>query len=209
MESQSYPLSIFDTYFIVDNFYTNPDDIRNYAINETKEDMSAGNYAGIMTHSNFLTQEHLDTFNTLIGFKVKPSTKLSGKFRFTKHDDIPIQDIHFDHAGNDCAWAGVCYLTPGVPDMTDGTIFWRHKRTGLESIPRDREGIKKFGDPVQFLNIEGMNHSLWDRIMSIPFKYNRLILFRPWMFHSPGSAFGDSIYNCRLIQTFFLSRDES
>lgn len=209
MESQSYPLSIFDTYYIVDNFYTNPDMIRNHAINESKEDTTGGNYAGIMTNSNFLTQEHLDTFARLVGHRVKSSTGFSGKFRFTKQNETPKQDIHFDPGDNNCAWAGVVYLTPNVPDMTDGTIFWRHKRTNLESIPRDEKGIKQFGDLKKFLDTEGIDHSLWDRVMSVSFKYNRLVLFRPWMFHSPGAAFGDSIYNCRLIQTFFLSPDIS
>lgn len=207
MESQSYPLSLFNAYYIVDNFYTDPDAIRNYALNESKEETSGGNYAGVMTHSIFLTQEHLDTFSHLVGHKVKASTGFTGKFRFTKHDEVGKQDIHFDPGDDNCAWAGVVYLTPNVPDLTEGTIFWRHKRTGLDAIPRTKEGIKSFGDLKKFLDEEGTDHSLWDKIMSIPYKYNRLVLFRPWMFHSPGPGFGDSLYNSRLIQTFFLSPD--
>ena len=97
--------------------------------------MLTGNYAGIMTHNAFLTQEHLDILSKLIGHKVVPSTQFTGKFRFTKTGEVGSQDIHFDPGDNQCCFAGVCYLSPNVPDNTEGTVFWRHKRTGLESIP--------------------------------------------------------------------------
>jgi len=200
-----YPLNIDERMYIVDGFYTNPDGIRQYAINEQKEPESGGNYAGVMTESRFITDEHLEILGRLVGHFVEPSTGLSGKFRFTKEGDTYSQDIHFDAGDN--LWAGVCYLTPNIE--TDGTIFWRHNRTGLESIPHTQEGIEKHGwynvdDLKKFLETDGINHSLWTKTLTIPFRYNRLVLFRPWMFHSPGKAFGDTLQNCRLMQTFFL-----
>ena len=202
-----YPLNTFDTYFIIDNFYKDPDSIRKFAIEDDKEETTGGNYAGIMTDKSFLTQEHLDTIGMLVGHRVKASTQFTGKFRFTKEGEVGKQDIHFDPGDNNCAWAGVCYLTPNVPDMTEGTLFWRHKRTGLEAIPREEEGIRQFGNLKKFLDTEGVDYSRWDKIMVVPYKYNRLVLFRPWLFHSPGPGFGDDIYNSRLIQTFFFSPD--
>ena len=41
-------------------------------------------------------------------------------------------------------------------------------------------------------------------VLAIPYKYNRLVLFRPWMFHSPGVNFGDTLESCRKVQTLFL-----
>lgn len=204
MESKHYPLSTFDAYYIIDNFYVDPDSIRNYAMSQPREEITHGNYAGIMTNNTFLTQEHLDTIGKLVGHKVFPSTQFTGKFRFTKDGEFGSQDIHFDPGDNNCAWAGVIYLTPNI-DYIDGTIFWKHKRTGLEAIPRTMEGIKPFGDLKEFLDTEGVDYTLWDKVMTIPYKYNRLVLFRPWLFHSPGPGFGNSIDNSRLIQTFFLS----
>ena len=206
-KESDYPLSIFDTYYIVDNFYKNPDGVRQLAISSEKEETTGGNYAGVMTHNAFLTQEHLDIIGYLVRAKVKPSTQFTGKFRFTKTGEVGTQDIHFDPGDNDCAWAGVCYLSPDVPDNTEGTVFWRHKQSGLEAIPRDEEGIKPFGDLKKFLDTDGVDYDKWDRVLTIPYKYNRLVLFRPWLFHSPGTPFGDTIDNCRLIQTFFLRYD--
>lgn len=199
--------NISDRMIVVDNFYKNPDMVRQHALTMERNDSNDGNYAGIMTKESFLTQEHLDTFGELLGEKVFPSTIFTGKFRFTVETDVMKQDIHFDPGDNNSTWAGVLYLTPDVEGV-DGTRFWRHKRTGLEEIPRTLEGIQEYGwngadDLKVFLETEGVDYSLWDQTFSVPYRYNRLIMFRPWMFHSPGPAFGDAVENCRLIQTFF------
>jgi hypothetical protein len=79
-----------------------------------------------------------------------------------------------------------------------------------DQTTRWTEGINEYGwkdtnDLKQFLDTDGMDHSLWEKTLTIPYRYNRLILFRPWMFHSPGPLFGDTIDTARVIQTFFWS----
>jgi hypothetical protein len=205
------PISIHDRYFIVDNFYTEPDLLRNHAISLKREEKSNGNYSGVMSESHFLTPEHMTAFCQLFGHSVAPSTQLSGKFRFSKADDQATQDIHFDPGPNQ-VWAGVWYGSKEHPNV-DGTSFWKHKRTGLESIPLTQEGIEQYGwsgadDLKIFLDTDGVDHSKWDKTLIVPYKYNRLVMFRPWMFHSPGPAFGTDIESARLIQTFFFSPGE-
>jgi hypothetical protein len=204
-----YPLSIFERVHIVDGFYTDPNFIRSLSLSLQKESQSNGNYAGIMTEQSFFTQEHVDTPSQLLGHPVKPGTQLTGKIRFTKLGDVYKQDIHFDF-GDNLAWAGVCYLSPNHPENHPGTIFWKHRRTGLESIPRAMEGLQQHGwnsvDELKtFLDEEGTRHELWEQTMVVPYRFNRLVLFRPWMFHSPGPAFGDSVETARVVQTIFLS----
>ena len=201
------PINVFNRYIIVDDFYANPDQIRNYALSVEKEEETNGNYAGKMTNSSFITQEHLQAFKDIIGQEVYPSTSLTGKFRFTSESDPLKQDIHFDPGDNNCCWAAVAYLTPNVE--ADGTYFWQHNKTGLTEIPRTLEGIQQYGwndtdDLKVFLETEGCDHSLWKKTLTIPYKYNRLVLFRPWLFHSPGPAFGTTPEDNRLIQTFFF-----
>jgi hypothetical protein len=36
--------------------------------------------------------------------------------------------------------------------------------------------------------------------MTVPMRFNRLILYRPWLWHSAGEAFGASLDDGRLIQ---------
>lgn len=203
------PLNMFERFIVVDNFYTNPELIRQYALNQSKEEKSHGHYAGVMTENSFITKEHYQIFKQLLGHEVRPSTPFNGKFRFTKEKEVGTQDIHFDPGEENCCWAGVVYLTPNVEDV-EGTIFWKHKRTELEEIPRTLEGIQKYGwngveDLKHFLETDGVDYDKWNKKFVVPYRYNRLIMFRPWKFHSPGPGFGDTINNCRLIQTFFLS----
>lgn len=205
---ESEHFSIKDQFIIVDNFYKQPNDVRNFALAMEKEPESGGNYAGIMTNNHFLTQEHMEIISKVVGHHVKPSTGFTGKFRFTTTADSYVQDIHFDPGDNNCVWAGVCYLTP-IDFPADGTIFWKHNRTGLTSIPLTLDGLTANGFSPEtlkdFLNTDGVTHSLWTKTFTVPYQFNRLVLFRPWMFHSPGVAFGNSIDTARVVQTFFFS----
>ena len=49
----------------------------------------------------------------------------------------------------------------------------------------------------------GLNRDEWTRYMLCPMKYNRLIIFRTYLWHSHNYNFGDSMENGRLVQLFF------
>lgn len=196
---------------VIDDFYQYPDKIHELAYSLKTEDNTGGNYAGVMTEESLFTEEHKKIFQLLAGVNMTNSTQLSGKFRFTTESEASKQHIHFD-PGMNSIWAGVCYLQkPEYYDTINdsGTNFWKHKRTGLTSIPLTQEGIEQYGwhnvdDLKDFLETDGLDESLWELTLSVPYKYNRLLLFRPWMFHSPGKSFGTTKDNARIIQTFFL-----
>ena len=193
--------------YIVDNFYPDPDGVIDLMYQQDREQESGGNYAGVMSNAAFLTPEHSQVISSLVGEPVKPGTQLCGKIRWSKEDDPYKQDIHFD-VGDHLLWAGVVYLSKEHPEGIDGTVFWKHKETGLEEIPMTQEGIEQYGwkntdDLKTFLDTDGMDHSKWTRTMSVPYRYNRLVLFRPWMFHSPGPAFGKDLKSARIVQTMF------
>jgi len=161
-----------------------------------------------MTTKSYLGEQHREIFKKLtMEPSIDSSTNANGKIRFTKPDDPFKFHIHYD-VDMETKWAGVIYLSKNHPE-TDGTSFWRHKRTGLEIAPNTVEGFNKYGwksfeDLRSFLETEGIDESLWEKTLTVPYKYNRLVLFRPWMLHSPGPAFGDTLENCRVIQTLFL-----
>jgi hypothetical protein len=206
-------------FIVVDDFYPDPDYVRELALKLPKEESgSEGNYPGVMTKEGFWTEEHDVAFKYITNenvIRINTSTGLSSKFRFTKQDDQFKQFIHFDPGPNQ-VWSGVVYLTK-PEDYTlangevinAGTSFWKHKETGLESIPLTQEGIEQYGwkgvdDLKVFLETDGCIENKWTKTFSVPIKYNRLVLFRPWLFHSSGVQFGTNFNNCRLIQTIFL-----
>jgi hypothetical protein len=160
-----------------------------------------------MTKESFLSNSQREFFEQLLQQKpINASTELNGKIRFSKAGDPFTQHIHFD-AGR-THWSGVVYLSKEHPKV-DGTVFWKHLRTGLEEIPRTLEGAHAAGFTTkekvkEFLEVDGVDESLWEKTLAIPYKYNRLVLFRPWMFHSPGVNFGDTLENSRKVQTLFL-----
>jgi len=194
---------------IVDDFYNNPDELVRVALGSLKEENSpTGNYAGVMTTDYFLGAESREIFQKLtLEPSVNSSTNANGRLRFTKANDSFKFHIHYD-VDVETKWAGVVYLSKDHP-KTDGTNFWRHLRTGLEVAPNTPEvfakyGLKNFQDLKAFLETEGLDESLWEKTLSVPYKYNRLVLFRPWLLHSPGPAFGDTLESSRIVQTIFL-----
>ena len=188
-------------YIIVDDFYDDPETITAFVNDTPTEKTSSGNYSGIMTEISLYTDTHAEIFKTLTGgMDLVPSTELNGKFRFTTINDVSKQDIHFDPAANN-VWSCVVFLGKEPEGCTQedlnsyGTHFWRHNRTGLSSIPLTQEGIEKYEwkgvpDLKVFLETEGNEHSLWTKTFTVPYKYNRLVMFKPWLFHSPGKSFG-------------------
>ena len=42
--------------------------------------------------------------------------------------------------------------------------------------------------------------------MTVPMRFNRLILFSPWMFHNSGMAFGKTPQDGRLVNLMFFAR---
>lgn len=200
---------MLNRYIIVDDFYNNPDELVRVALSSMREEDSPdGGYAGVMTTSSFLGENLRDAFQKLTQEpSINSSTNANGRLRFTRANDSFKFHIHYD-VDVETKWAGVVYLSKNHP-KTDGTCFWRHLRTGLEVAPNTVEGFAKYGwknfrDLKAFLETEGLDESLWEKTFSIPYKYNRLVLFRPWLLHSPGPAFGESLESSRIVQTIFL-----
>lgn len=206
-----------DKFIIVDNFYQDPNQVRNYALMQQYDEPKNSNYPGVMSKSSFFTDDHYQVFREITNEDIEQQggSSLCGKFRLTKQTDSFTQYIHFD-PGDAQVWSGVAYLS--LPEhytnsngtvINAGTSFWKHKETGLEAIPHSKEEISRYGwnsveDLKHFLETEGINETKWEKTFTVPIKYNRLVLFRPWLFHSSGIQFGNSFNNSRLIQVFFL-----
>lgn len=102
--------------------------------------------------------------------------------------------------------AAIIYLSP--PDQCvagAGTHFWRHKRLGWESFDDMRRALPDHDD-AQLTEVYwnelggGKNTDEWERTLTIPMKWNRLLLFRGDLFHSAGHSFGTTKETARLIQ---------
>jgi hypothetical protein len=192
---------------IADDFYDDALDVRAKALELDYPESDEAFYAGRNSRLVLLTDGIVDMVSHLIGSHVVPSPKSAiGHFRITLKEDKPKQDIHVDPNRD---WAGILYLT--APEHCQGgTSFFRHKELGIDKMPTDPEEIRKFGYRDHehmrrsIVDDDGMDRSKWEETMTAPMRFNRLVLFRSWFWHSFTENFGDSVHDGRLIQIFFF-----
>jgi hypothetical protein len=179
---------------IADDFYNNPDDVRNFALHQ--EFSVRGNYPGIRTKS-FLTDSNKEVINSLVSHAAggvtdwlldENSDGYTGAFQI-----CTAMDRTWIHSDYNNMWAGVCYLTPDSP-LSGGTALYKHKESG------NRESVNNvdYGE-------HGYDYTKWDIVDKIGNVYNRLILYPGKLFHASIDYFGGDMYNGRLIQTFFFN----
>ena len=115
---------------IADDFYNNPDDVRNFALSQ--EFSVRGNYPGMRTKS-FLNDSHKEVINALVAHAAGGVTDwlldenndgYTGAFQI-----CTAMDRTWIHSDYNNMWAGVCYLTPDAP-LSAGTALYRHKLSG-------------------------------------------------------------------------------
>ena len=46
----------------------------------------------------------------------------------------------------------------------------------------------------------------WERVMRVPMRFNRLVLFSPWQFHNAAPGFGTDAESARLVMLLFFGR---
>jgi hypothetical protein len=51
---------------------------------------------------------------------------------------------------------------------------------------------------------KGENMEAWEASFTLPLKFNRCILFRPWFWHSSGDGFGTTLEDGRLVMLLFF-----
>ena len=92
-----------------------------------------------------------------------------------------------------------------------GTDFFRHKRTGLEAVPQDPARIAASGYTdanaliEDVVNKDTLAPAKWERVLRVPARFNRLLLFSPWQFHNAAPGFGQTADNARLVMLLFFA----
>ena len=88
-----------------------------------------------------------------------------------------------------------------------GTTFFRHRQTGTDRTPRQEDlEAAGYASVAELLQRDGPEASRWEALMTIPMRFHRLVLYRPFSWHSAEPAFGDSPENGRLIHLFSFIR---
>ena len=186
---------------ITDNFYTDPDKVRNWALDQSFE--VRGNYPGQRTQRVHNWTDLKESIQSIVynaaGLITDWDYDYTTSFQYTTKEDKSW--IHADHT---TMWAGVCYLTPNAP-QTGGTGLFKHKKTGWERAPRLEDGSYDMEKMKKHTDKDSRDFSKWDMTAMTAPVYNRLILYRGDMFHTSLEYFGKDKNDARLFQTFFFN----
>jgi hypothetical protein len=184
-----------DTVVIKDDFYNNPEDLRQLALGKTYQEPPTGTprlaVTAICTEDESKAmfdrlQPYLPNVegNRIVGVNIL--------FRYTL---ATAQKKVFCHVDG-CSNAGIVYLTR-PENCAGGTTIYRHKATGDEIYRKDNRHLYDFRDPEQ-----------WEIISQIDMAYNRLVMYPGQLFHAITPIFfGDEIDNARLTQNVFIYRE--
>jgi len=150
-----------------------------------------------------------DIASRLTGERLRPVSppQSHAKFRMTLGADRGRAKVHIDHGAY---WSGILYLSR-PEDCRGGTEFFRHLPTGTERAPLNDDELKAMGFTSQeqmhqqVIEKDSNDDSKWEMTMRVPMRFNRLLLLRPWQWHTAGEAFGDSPDNARLVYLMFFA----
>ena len=197
------------TFVMIDDFVANPHELRRQALGLGYDPaLKKGNYPGL-TSERALPITGLDDYvSRIVGEPVTaaPGT-LHGHCRLTLKGDRGRSGVHIDPA----FYSGILYLTP-PEHCRGGTDFFRHRPTGLERVPATDEGVRAAGFAdhnaliEQVVNKDTLSPGRWEKVFTAPMRFNRLVLFSPWLFHNAASGFGDGSGNGRLVYLMFFAR---
>lgn len=187
---------------VVDNFYADPDLIREYAINNL-EFLPSEYHKGQRSQSRYIIDGTKEKLEEVLGKEITNWNNggyANGVFQFCTADQ-PIV-YHVDSQ----MYAAMVYLTPDAPPQT-GTAMYRSKVTGISSFPGQESRMgDEYVDTFRGTNKE-MNFydgTQFEKIDDIGNVYNRLVIFNSSQLHAATEYFGDAIDNARFFHMFFF-----
>lgn len=181
--------------WIVDNFYRDPDAIRNFALAQEYQINNDGEqgYIGRRTFKQFLFPGLKEEFERIMGRKIVRWEEhgMNGRFQVAKAGEPLV--YHCD----DQSWAGMLYLTPQAPYQC-GTTTYAKRATDIRHRTHPRimdcflPGSRNF------------DRTLFEPVDVLGNVYNRLVIFNAGYLHSASEYFGFTNENSRLWHMFFF-----
>jgi hypothetical protein len=199
---------------VIDNFYKDPDKVRNFALNQEfkncKEAAAGGNWPGRRSQflhnlSHELSEDFHNTFlgNLLENNPIKYKGYIETNFQLCYESDGDSW-VHYDTPPWPCTHVGVVYLHPNPP-ANSGTLIYEFDesyRTEFEEYAKENSNLwfklNRDQDSEEF-------SKFFKQSMEIPNKYNRAVIYGPHMWHKSDRYFGNSLETGRLFQPFFCN----
>jgi tetratricopeptide (TPR) repeat protein len=187
------------TSWIVDSFYSEPEKIRKFALEQNYLEGGLGRgFIGRRTQQQFLFPGLKEKFQDIMG---KTITKwedygMNGRFQIAWSGEPLV--YHCDSQ----RWGGMLYLTPGAPYQC-GTTLYANKQTRARTYYDQ-------GWDAAWTNVPGDCHldgTPFESVDVLGNVYNRLVIFDASCIHSASQYFGTVKTNARLWQMFFFDTE--
>lgn len=181
--------------FVVDNFYEDPDAVRDFALQQWYFDDEG--YLGMRTRKQFLFEGVKERFEEITGKKIVrwEDQSMNGRFQTCKAGTPLV--YHCDEENGKTLWAGMVYLTPNAP-YEAGTSFYVHKKTGVRH--NSEPAIGECFNQKTF--VDKTPYEMVDTVGNV---YNRLVIFDGGMIHAASQYFGWDIPSSRLFHMYFFN----
>ncbi len=198
------------TSLIVDDFFDDPLAIRQTMLNmDYPEPRQDAYYPGRDSAQQLKLPGIDQLISNLTGEKVVESTLQShchARISLAADDLGRKYTVHIDPG---VVWSAIIYMNP--PEQCQGgTEFFRHKATNMERAPVYPHELAEMGVQNYYegggriIEHDSNDMTKWEKTMTIPMRFNRLILLRPWYFHTSGISFGDTRETGRLVFLMFF-----
>ena len=176
--------------FIVDNFYNNPDQIREFALTQVEYQEDLRFYKGLRSLTHYHPEGIKEVFENIIGERIiNFGEGTNGCFQITRSQDPQV--YHYDLQ----KWAAMIYLSPDAPTES-GTRLHRSKLNGVRhsgDMNAEKAFSGGFYDSTKFEVVDSAGNL-----------YNRLVIMDARCIHSAGPYFGQDKLDGRLTHLFFF-----
>ena len=195
---------------ILDDFYADAHMVRQQALNLDYPDRRGEqNFPGRNSRQKLQPPGLENLISEITGERLAPSGQNAhGHCRAAMAGDDE-RRRYYVHIDPGVVWSGILYLT--LPEhCRGGTEFYRHIETDSDRAPLFPDELRTAGAQTyweagdRIVQRDSNDLSKWELTMTVPMRFNRLILLRPWLWHTAGISFGDSLENCRLVHLFFF-----
>lgn len=204
---------------IIDDFYDDPDAIREFALEESYRYDHEGRWPGL--RSQFLHLTHDGLYNHFCSQILKlwylPNMELSWQcdtcfqkvWRFSS-DPNSLKNRGWIHRDSEYLFGGLVYLDPN-PAPNSGTILYQKKKneSWIGSAQQKSflyNGVVSEFDEEKYNEEWNYNNDQFTESIRVENKYNRMILFSSKTWHAADNYWRPDDDDFRLFQPFFFGQ---